>query len=221
MDASQREYFRQLLGAERQRYLTQIENLNASGLGRSQSDACMEFATYDNHPADLGTETFEREKDLGLRWAAQRQVQAVDHALERLDAGTYGRCEICGQQIPPERLQVLPSATLCVACKSAQEQLPDEFPRPIEEKVLHPPFARSFRDHTTEIGYDGEDAWQDVAAYGTAEGPQDVPGARDYDDLYHSAEEVQGRVEDVDVLIDAEGEPLDTQQREPAEGERA
>lgn len=208
MDRRHLDHFRNLLLAEQALYLTQIEHINENGLGHSLSDTATEFSTYDNHPADLGTETFEREKDLGLRSNALRQLKKIAHAMERIEAGAYGICSECGQNIPADRLEAMPSAMLCIACQSAEDALPDPYQRPIEEQVLFPPFGRTFLDGTTNVGYDGEDAWQDVAMYGTSETPQDVPGSVSYDDLYRSRDEREDRVEDTDVIIDQDGDVI-------------
>ncbi len=182
--------------------------MNDAGLGQSMSEAYEEMSMYDNHPADAGTEMFEREKDLGIRQNAQRMLESCKEALQRIEAGTYGVCERCGQAIPAERLEAFPTAALCVPCKSGQERLPDRYPRPIEETVLTPPFGRSFRDNSTFVGYDGEDAWQDVGVYGTSEGPQDVPGTMGYNDMYHSQEEPYGGAEAMELVVDEDGEPV-------------
>lgn len=213
MDAESLARFRTRLEAERKRWAEQIEHINDAGLGQSMSEAYEEMSLYDNHPADAGTEMFEREKDLGIRQNAQRMLEACKEALRRIDQGTYGICERCGQPIPVERLEAMPMATLCIACKSGEETLPDRFSRPVEEKVLTPPFGRSFRDGSTSVGYDGEDAWQDVGVYGTSEGPQDVPGAISYHDLYHSLEETYGQVDHMDLLVDENGEPIGDRDR--------
>jgi DnaK suppressor protein len=60
----------------------------------------------------------ERERDLALSAQALAAVEDIDRALAKIDAGTYGICERCGQPIPKERLKALPYAALCVACKS-------------------------------------------------------------------------------------------------------
>lgn len=64
--------------------------------------------------ADTATETFERELDEGLEEDAARQLHEVEAALERIEEGTYGTCEVCGKEIPEERLEAIPWATLCV-----------------------------------------------------------------------------------------------------------
>lgn len=208
------EHFRQKLHLERESYENQIAMIEETGLGTSQGDVLQEEGTIDNHPADLGTETFERSKDLGLLTNALRRLREIDICLERMDGGTYGICEACGQPIDPERLEVFPSATTCIACQTRREALPDRFHRPVEEKVLTPPFGRTFRDGSGDPGYDGEDAWQEVAAYGTSETPQDVPGAVSYDDMYNSDEDVYTVVDPMDALVDEEGEPLQREDRD-------
>ncbi|MFI5267182.1 MAG: TraR/DksA family transcriptional regulator [Chloroflexota bacterium] len=76
---------------------------------------------YGNHPADEGGETSEKEKSLAIQGNLEVILDEVDHALHKLEAGTYGRCDECGNDIPYERLEVRPQATLCVDCKSKVE----------------------------------------------------------------------------------------------------
>jgi len=72
--------------------------------------------------ADAGTKTFEREHEMSLANNSRDLLLQVERALARLDAGTYGRCENCGNPIPKARLQALPAATLDVACKQREER---------------------------------------------------------------------------------------------------
>jgi DnaK suppressor protein len=72
--------------------------------------------------ADSGSKTAERDAASSLiRTLLDRRTQA-EHALQRLDDGTYGNCEGCHKPIPAERLFVFPSATTCVVCKSNRER---------------------------------------------------------------------------------------------------
>ena len=84
------EALRQLLLEEREAYQRQIEMIEETGLGTSQGDQLQEDSTVDNHPADLGTETFERSKDLGLRSNALRRIQEIDSVVERMAAEPTG-----------------------------------------------------------------------------------------------------------------------------------
>ncbi len=72
--------------------------------------------------ADAGTKTFEREQELSIANNRLDLLTQMERAIERIDAGTYGRCESCGNPIPKARLQAFPSATLCVACKQREER---------------------------------------------------------------------------------------------------
>jgi DnaK suppressor protein len=72
--------------------------------------------------ADAGTKTFEREQEISLANGILDRLSQVEHALDRLDAGTYGRCERCGNPIPKARLEAFPSVTLCVSCKQHEER---------------------------------------------------------------------------------------------------
>lgn len=209
------EHFREKLLAERSQYEDQVAMIQETGLGNlSHGDQLQEDSTVDNHPADLGTEMFEREKDIGLRSNALRRLRDIDTALERMESGQYGICLECGEPIPEERLEVFPSALTCIDCQTVREAGPDRFHRPIEEQVLNPPWGRSFRDGTGDPGYDGEDAWQEVASYGTSETPSDVPGAVSYNDMYNSDEDVYTIVDHMDALVDEDGEPIQRDDRD-------
>ena len=64
------------------------------------------------------TETLELEKRLTLENRIRQEIAAVEHALEKIEKGTYGLCDNCGKKIDPERLEALPQASLCLNCKA-------------------------------------------------------------------------------------------------------
>jgi DnaK suppressor protein len=70
----------------------------------------------DEHDPEGVTVGFERAQLLGLRNGAREELAALDRATSRLDAGTYGRCLICLDEIPDSRLEALPAAETCVHC---------------------------------------------------------------------------------------------------------
>ncbi len=80
---------------------------------QTEQDSLSELSSVDQHQADMGTETFEREKDLSILEAIEAELADVEHALHRLDEGTYGTCEACGRPIDDERLEALPATRLC------------------------------------------------------------------------------------------------------------
>jgi len=66
------------------------------------------------------TESYELERRLTLEKSIREQLASVEHALQKFEDGTYGLCDSCGKPIPPERLEALPQATLCLDCKARQ-----------------------------------------------------------------------------------------------------
>ena len=89
---------------------------------QSESDSVGEISSYDQHQADMGTETFEREKDLSILEQVEAELADVEHALRRLDEGTYGTCEVDGKPIPEERLEAMPATRLCLEHQAEAER---------------------------------------------------------------------------------------------------
>jgi DnaK suppressor protein len=75
-------------------------------------------ATDDEHDVEGATVAFERAQAMALLDETRAQIETLDQALARLAAGTYGRCESCGEPIAPERLAARPAATTCIRCAS-------------------------------------------------------------------------------------------------------
>ncbi|WP_337189420.1 TraR/DksA C4-type zinc finger protein [Ureibacillus xyleni] len=155
----------------------------------SMRDSVDELSMVDNHPADLGTELYEREKDMALKVHDEDELAKVTAALEKMENGTYGVCEVCHEDIPYERLEALPYTAFCIEHTDAKD-IPKG--RPVEEQVILPPVDNSFsgRDDKDDI-HDYEDTFQLVARYGTSETPSDFEGDfDDFGDLYDDNEEV-------------------------------
>jgi RNA polymerase-binding transcription factor DksA len=68
------------------------------------------------------TLTYSWEMTLARREEVVARIEALKEALERAAAGTYGICEDCGNQIDPERLEILPATTLCTTCASQRSR---------------------------------------------------------------------------------------------------
>ncbi len=115
--------FRDLLIDRRQAVANALENLHKENSG-SLEDVTGELVSgsADQHMADTATETVEREIGNTLELHDERLLVAIDAALGRIDAGTYGKCVNCGAQIPEERLEAMPWATLCIDCKRKEER---------------------------------------------------------------------------------------------------
>jgi DnaK suppressor protein len=108
---------RELLLAEREVHTRQAESLRAEAdqLAEEMEPGDIQF---DEESGEGATMNVERERDLALSAQNRAAVEEIDRALAKLDAGTYGLCEQCGQPIPKPRLKALPYAALCVSCKS-------------------------------------------------------------------------------------------------------
>jgi DnaK suppressor protein len=114
--------FRTLLSDRRERIVRAIEHLHEQHPGTLDEESG-ELVRVDNHLADLASATFDRELDLGLEEDAEEVLAAIDAAIRRLDAGTYGICERCGADIGVDRLRAMPYATLCIDCKRLEERM--------------------------------------------------------------------------------------------------
>jgi RNA polymerase-binding protein DksA len=96
---------REALLAERARVVAELEiEVDAPGQ-----------MTYGSQAA-AASHVFEQQRDLALRDRSRAELQRVEAALRKLDAGTYGACESCGNPIAPERLEAIPWAPLCIDC---------------------------------------------------------------------------------------------------------
>lgn len=116
---------RQLLTDERTRLEGLRNRIDDTG-DEAQEDSLSELSTVDQHPADVGSETFERTKDLSLQEDIDGRLADIARAFEKLDAGEYGKCEVCGETIPDERLEAVPGARYCVEHQAAQERVSAE-----------------------------------------------------------------------------------------------
>ena len=81
-----------------------------------------ELSTADQHPAELGSETFERELELTTLTIVEGELKEIDDALRRLDHGSYDICEECGKPIDEARLEAVPWARYCVVDQARIEQ---------------------------------------------------------------------------------------------------
>lgn len=113
LDAVRAELTREI--AELRAAIAQAESAIAERIGDAVADA-------GDDPADAGAKTFQREQELAFTQNSRELLAQNERALARIDAGTYGVCESCGQPIGKARLQAFPRATLCVACKQREER---------------------------------------------------------------------------------------------------
>ena len=117
-------YLRIKLIEEQQKVESQLQRAKEYnyGIGQSVGNGIGELSTYDNHPADLGSETFEQEKLMTLRNQQLEYLADIRDSLNRIDRGTYGICVYCGADIGFERLDSYPTAKLCIGCQKGEKE---------------------------------------------------------------------------------------------------
>jgi DnaK suppressor protein len=107
--------FKKLLEAERDRLRDAVAFLEKENAGSVEEELGeISGRGDDNHLADMATATYDREFDEGLEEGAQHTLDEVTAALQRIDEGSYGVCEVCGESIGAKRLSALPWARLCI-----------------------------------------------------------------------------------------------------------
>ncbi|HID95108.1 MAG TPA: TraR/DksA family transcriptional regulator [Candidatus Latescibacteria bacterium] len=116
------EYFKRLLLEKRRKLLEQVGYLEERALNSTTTDSSGELSAYPFHMADQGTDADEREKAFLFASREGRYLYHLDKALERIENGSYGKCRACGGDINIERLKAVPHATMCIECKSKEEQ---------------------------------------------------------------------------------------------------
>ncbi len=109
---------------ERAQLERQFTDIEQTSFGGNKPETPGEVTFDEEHAdADAGTATFERERDLSLSNNIRDLMDKIDHALQRIDAGTYGLCSRCGKPVEKARIKALPYAALCI--KDAQAEARD------------------------------------------------------------------------------------------------
>jgi DnaK suppressor protein len=114
--------YRQTLLALRNRLTGDVSHLADEALRANGGAASGNLSNAPLHMADLGTDNFEQEFTLSLMQNQEQALEEITLALDRIDRGTYGKCEECAGPIPKARLQALPYTRHCVACARKLQQ---------------------------------------------------------------------------------------------------
>lgn len=112
------EKFRNRLETERKRLLGELEQLSVAGRPSEERREGSPFGKREEE----ATESLELEKRLALERGIKEQLAAMEVALGKIKAGTYGKCEVCGKPIEPARLEALPHARRCMTCKALESK---------------------------------------------------------------------------------------------------
>jgi RNA polymerase-binding protein DksA len=121
MKSEDLESFRQVLLGLRARLRGDLDQMTDEALRRDQPDSSGNLSNVPLHMADVGTENYDQEFTLGLIENEQGTLEMVHEALDRIGAGTFGRCQECGEAIAKPRLQALPYTRHCIQCARALE----------------------------------------------------------------------------------------------------
>jgi len=122
MSPAELDSMRHQLEALRSRLNGDVSQMADEALRTAGGEASGNLSNTPIHMADLGTDNFEKEFTLGLIENQEQTLVEIADALDRLDKGTFGRCEDCGRPIPRARLQALPYARHCVECARKNQQ---------------------------------------------------------------------------------------------------
>ena len=94
------------------------DDLNIDSKGNA---SLAQDSVYSVHMADAGTDSYEREKGFHLMNREADYINFLNLALQRIESGEFGICNVCGKKIPEERMMEVPNATKCVACKEGEK----------------------------------------------------------------------------------------------------
>jgi RNA polymerase-binding transcription factor len=114
------EIYRQRLLEERGRVAAALDYLHLENAGSLREEA--EEAPLADNLAETASVTLDREIDYSLEEASTYVLAAIEEALGRLDAGTYGSCVTCGRPIGDDRLEAIPYASQCIECRQREER---------------------------------------------------------------------------------------------------
>ena len=121
MKAEELAHFKKLLLSVRERLVGKVDSMQGEALKRSRQDASGDLSNVPIHMADVGTDNYERELMIELIESGEESVRNIDTALEKIEDGSFGICEICNKKINKERLKAVPHARLCIDCQREEE----------------------------------------------------------------------------------------------------
>ncbi len=152
------------------RLLEEKKNIKASldHMGKAPNKSMdvyySELSGYDNHPADMGTELFMKEQEIGMKDKLKDTLRQVEESFEDMNNDRYGICRACHKEIIEERLELIPYLKTCLEC--SEELTPPKINNQRTESISENYFATIKRDHAY---FDGEDTLQQVMKYNIVE----------------------------------------------------
>ena len=114
--------FENLLNEKKETLLQELGYLEDNSMRLNSKDGAGDLSSHAYHLADQATETQDREQAFHLASREGKYLYYIEEALDRVRNGTFGVCKKCGKLIPKARLEAVPTAKMCIECKSAQEK---------------------------------------------------------------------------------------------------
>jgi RNA polymerase-binding protein DksA len=114
--------YKDMLLSMRARLRGDVSTLADAALNKSRSQANGDSSSMPIHMADIGSDNYEQEFTLSMMENEEATLDAIEAALERIEASTYGDCEECSKPIKKMRLKALPFTSLCINCAQLREQ---------------------------------------------------------------------------------------------------
>lgn len=114
--------YKKLLLDKREELMGDIRQISEDTLKKSQKDASGDISGYTFHMADVATDNYDREFSLGLASKERGVLFEINHALQKLQEGKFGSCELCKKPISQARLKAVSYAKLCLKCQQNEEK---------------------------------------------------------------------------------------------------
>jgi len=111
------EKYKKALLAERDRLQEQLRRIENRTAGRDRLDAQVSAEDFDEPGGDAASETLERTQAMAIGENFKDLLAYTEHALQKIEKGSYGQCDVCGKNIAKERLDFLPWASMCADCR--------------------------------------------------------------------------------------------------------
>lgn len=137
-----------------------------------------ELSNYDNHPADNASDLTDQNTEMAIEQHKEEEIGQIETALQAIEDGTYGKCEVCGESISYERLEALPTALTCI---EHANQVSYTESRPAEESILGSSTEQPIKK--VEKIRDYQNSFEDVEGFGSSDSPSDAK-MQDQKDFY-------------------------------------
>lgn len=110
--------FKERLEEERAKLRAELQRIDDRTAGRDRLNSDVASEDFDEPGGDAAQETLERSQSMAIGESLRDMLDNVETALRKIDAGSYGVCDSCGKEIPKARLEIMPAATMCTACRA-------------------------------------------------------------------------------------------------------